>query len=119
MYTEAQVVSFGNYLLQRYNVQVHSTDGKNTPIYQREVCDADLSNWKEQNPQKPNENRLPSAHQRREAVWVNFWSNSIPCEVHAVHFYERKEKYDLNIFGSNGDNTRIYNIDSAFISKTK
>lgn len=43
---ETQLVSFGNYLLSNYGVQVHSTDGKNTPLYQRQVSDADLSNWK-------------------------------------------------------------------------
>lgn len=42
---EAELFSFGNYLLNRYNVMVMSNDGSNEPIYQRSVTDADLKNW--------------------------------------------------------------------------
>lgn len=41
----AELVSFGNYLLKRYNVMVMSNDGSNEPIYQRQVTDADIKNW--------------------------------------------------------------------------
>lgn len=41
------LVSFGNYLLSRYGVQVKSTDGSNQDLYQRQVSDADLSNWRD------------------------------------------------------------------------
>lgn len=47
---ETHLVSFGNYLFGTYGVKVHSTDGKNTPLYQRQVSDADLANWKHENP---------------------------------------------------------------------
>lgn len=39
------MVTFGNYLLERYNVQVMSNDGSNVPLYQRQVTDADLRNF--------------------------------------------------------------------------
>lgn len=41
------LVSFGNYLLHRYGVQVGSNDGSNTPLYSRQVTHADLSNWRD------------------------------------------------------------------------
>lgn len=39
------LVSFGNYLFERYGVQVMSNDGTDKPIYQRMVTDADLKNF--------------------------------------------------------------------------
>lgn len=60
---------------------------------------------------------LPSQHQIGDSVWFNLWSNSIPAEVHAVHFSASKVKYDLNVVPNKGDTTRIYNVDSVFISK--
>jgi len=115
LFTEAQLVSFGNFLLKTYGVQVYSTDGKNQPIYQREVTDADFSNWKEV--ENPNPFQLPSGHQIDAPVWLALWSCRIPCEVHAVHFYDGKVKYDLRVFGEDGQQTRVYNIDSAFVTK--
>lgn len=43
----ADLVSFGNFLLERYGVMVMTNDGTNTPAYQREVTHADLCNWQE------------------------------------------------------------------------
>lgn len=117
MFTEAQLVSFGNFLLSRYNVQVYSTDGKNQPIYQRQVDDADIVNWKFDS-EIPDKIILPSGHQPEDKVWFKCWSANIPAEIHAVHFYVGKVKYDLQLFGDNGNVTRIYNVDSAFVSKT-
>ena len=44
------LISFGNYLFERYSVQVMSNDTKvpPRPLYQRKVTDADLQNWKEE-----------------------------------------------------------------------
>lgn len=61
---------------------------------------------------------LPSQHQIDDSVWLNLWGKSIVSEVHAVHFYTGKVKYDLNVFGENGLQTRIYNVDSVFVTKS-
>ena len=115
MYSEAQLVSFGNSLLNTYDVTFFSNDGKNTPISKREVSHADVENWKE----KENYDglMLPSAHQIGSSVFLQLWSARIVSEIHAVHFYEGKVKYDLIVFGDNGEQTRLYNIDSAFVTK--
>lgn len=65
---------------------------------------------------------LPSAHQIDDSVWFNLWSTSVPSDVVGIHFYAGKVKYDLqlNMLTSNEDGeatTRIYNVDSAFVSK--
>src|SRR6185369_12495066 len=62
---------------------------------------------------------LPSQHQIGDQVFFNLWSASVIGEIHEIHFTASKVKYDLNVFSGNGEVTRIYNIDSAFISKTK
>ncbi len=122
MFTEAQVVSFGNYLLQRYNVQVHSTDGKNIPIYQREVCDADICNWKFDS-EIPDKIMLPSAFQPEDNALFCFDGAKIQAKVLGVHFYNGKVKYDLELYESPKEgndshySTRIYNVDSAFVTK--
>ncbi len=123
-HTEARLCSFGNYLLSRYGVMVHSTDGKNTPIYQREVSSADLANWEhEWNQQSgmPEQTLLPSQFDIGEKVIFSinqsFGDNPFPytAEVLAVHFYEGKVKYDLSIPIYGEPPTRIYNIDSCFV----
>lgn len=58
---------------------------------------------------------LPSQHQIGDNVWLNLWSSNIVSEVIAVHFYSGKVKYDLKVFGGNGEETRIYNIDFIFV----
>lgn len=60
---------------------------------------------------------LPSAHQMGDEVWLCLWSAKIVSEIHAIHFYEGKVKYDLIVHGDNGQQTRVYNIDSAFVTK--
>lgn len=60
---------------------------------------------------------LPSQHQIGNEVWLTLWSSPIASEIHAVHFYEGKVKYDLIVFGGNGDQTRLYNVDSVFVVK--
>lgn len=117
MFTRQHLVSFGNYLLSQYDVKVHSTDGKNTPLYQRQVADADTFNWKEE--EKIDEQSLPSQHQIEDKVWLKLWSATVPVEILAVHFYPGKVKYDVEVFGDNGEVTRLYNVDSAFLPKTK
>jgi hypothetical protein len=124
MFTEAQLVSFGNYLLLTYGVQVHSTDGKNIPVYQREVTDADFCNWKET--QKDNGNTLPSRFQLDDKVSVRFRPDFVINEARVikVHFTESKVLYDLEVkisFEGNSDHpagfttTRVYNIDSSVV----
>lgn len=119
MFTEKQLVEFGNFLFKTYDVQVHSTDGKNIPLYLRQVSDADFCNWKDGNPIKAWETKLPSQHQIGENVWLQLWSDYIVSEINAVHFYESKVKYDLIVNTSDGGQTRLYNVDSDFVTKTK
>lgn len=61
--------------------------------------------------------KLPSAFQIGDSAFINFWSHEIGGEVCGVHFYNGKVKYDFKVFGGNGGETRIYNIDSAFVSR--
>jgi hypothetical protein len=122
---DKQLVSFGNYLLKEYGVMVHSSDGKNVPIYQREVSHADICNWKDEYllVEKPVE--LPSQHQVGDKVLMCLMPEGhdedsfpgIPAVVNAVHFYRGKVKYDLELRFIGGDSTRIYNIDSVFVLK--
>lgn len=62
-------------------------------------------------------NTLPSAHQINDEVVVNFWKAKMNARVLGIHFYEGKVKYDLEVFSKEQDFTRIYNIDSAFVTK--
>jgi|SRR6185369_5012426 len=117
MFTQAQLVEFGNYLLKTYGVQVHSTDGKNQPIYQREVSDADFSNWSDTVTDKSI--ILPSAHQMGDEVWVHLWVSKFCGYINGIHFYEGKVKYDIKVYGQGELYTKLYNIDSAFVSKDK
>ena len=122
-FTEAQLVSFGNYLLSRYNVQEYSNDGRNVPLFQRVVHDADLANWKHEESTKPNpypwetkeHTNYPSRYALDEYVWYRLWSCDVPATINAVHFYHGKVKYDLELLGQDGDKTRIYNVDSAYV----
>lgn len=117
MYNKSQLVSFGNHLFKTYGVQVHSTDGKNQPIYQREVSDADLANWKEEAPEKPitptynlkfkprdqwhqaKSGPLPSRFQNGDPVVVYLGTAGIiqNCVVIKVHFTESKVLYDVEV----------------------
>lgn len=118
MFTKSHLVAFGNYLLKTYGVQVHSSDGKNQPVYQREVTDADLSNWKED---VKADGLLPSRFQHGDPVVVHFRKSGIiqNCKVIKIHFTESKVSYDLEVKweGEDGDmyTDRLYNIDSAVV----
>lgn len=119
MFTEAHLISFGNYLLSTYGVQVHSSDGKNIPIYQREVSHADMENWKYENSTQPAQDKehsiFPSRYGIGEFVWFRLWSADIAAMILCVHFYEGKVKYDLELLADDGDKTRIYNVDSVYV----
>lgn len=122
IFTEEQLCSFGNFLLKTYGVQVHSGDGKNLPIYQREVTDADFSNWQWELNQSSN-TATPSQFQigsrakfccmPDEAEVESF--PGILCEVLAVHFYAGKVKYDLDLLFAGDQRSRIYNVDSVLV----
>lgn len=113
-YRDAYLIRFGNFLFKRYDVKVHSSDGKNQPIYQREVSHADLENWKHES-EYNNHELYPSRYQIGQYVWFRLWSADIAATVLCVHFYEGKVKYDLELLGTDGDKTRIYNVDSAYV----
>jgi hypothetical protein len=122
MFTEAQLVSFGNYLLKKYGVQEYSTDGSNTPIHQRQVGHADVCNWKKA--ERPTLLPLPSAFQIGDHVKLSIFGADLPGQVLTVHFYESKVKYDVCVYdldeiGTPKYETRLYNIDSAFVTKNQ
>lgn len=118
MFNESHLVSFGNYLLSRYNVPVYSSDGKNTPIHQREVSHADMENWKHENPEEDRGVLLPSRYKHNDPVFFKFGGVEICANIHAVHFTVSKVKYDLDLFCVSADGedyTRIYNVDSVYV----
>lgn len=126
MFTEAQLVSFGNFLLKTYGVQVFSNDGQNAPLYQREVTDADFCNWKEE--EKPDELQLPSRFQQTDKVFFfprtsedqkDHEIPGLPAEILAVHFYTGKVKYDLSLTVEEKEYSRIYNVDSLLVGPRK
>lgn len=120
---EVQLVSFGNYLLKTYGVNVHSNDGKNTPIYQREVTDADLANWKVEGEFPSNCTYYPSRHSLQQVVGIKFKNSIEPMNatIIGIHVYEGKIKYDVALWIGDGSvddsqqQTRIYNVDSCFV----
>ena len=119
-YTERQLVSFGNYLLTRYGVMVYSNDGKNQPIYQREVHDADLCNWKDENPEF-NHSLFPSRHAIGDMVKVFLMPEGekefpgFTGKITAVHFTNSKVKYDVELIFAGDFVSRIYNVDSVLV----
>lgn len=112
------LVSFGNYLLKRYGVMVHSSDGKNVPIYQREVGDADLCNWKEESKSTTN-GPVFSLGDTVKVFLMPEGENSFPGftgKVTAVHGYPGKIKYDVELKFAGGFSSRIYNVDEVLVS---
>jgi hypothetical protein len=63
--------------------------------------------------------KLPSAHQFGDNVWVNLWGTELIGEICAVHFFLGKVKYDVKTFGEDGDYTKLYLVDSAFVTAKK
>lgn len=66
------------------------------------------------------ENKLPSAHQINEPVVCHLLAEKYECRVNKIHFDETKVMYDLAVGWVEDDGyqyTRIYNVDSAFVSK--
>jgi len=124
----AQLVSFGNYLLKTYGVNVHSTDGSNQPLYQREVSHADLENWEHENPQLEDggvpfkaHTKYPSRYALDEKVKVFLMPEGaedfpgFTGIITAIHFTNGKVKYDVEIKFYGDHSTRIYNLDSILI----
>lgn len=117
------LVSFGNYLFDRYDIKVFSDDGQNVPIYRRQVTDADIQNWQVG---QQVQSKLPSAYQIGAKVQVQFGEEGTlkNCEVIKVHFSDYKVLYDIGVSGNFEQTTehpagkwytRLYNVDSAFI----
>lgn len=67
---------------------------------------------------------LPSRCQHNQVVKVKFRENDEPfnATVRGIHFYPGKVKYDVGLWIGDGsvdkpeDETRIYNVDSVFVS---
>lgn len=119
MYTTKQLVGFGNYLLKRYNVMVYSTDGTNTPVYGRQVTDADHVNWEGESEENT------AAFASGERVWCSLhqYNNHEPllkARVLGVHAYNNVIKYDLSLVDGGVEEreyTRIYNVEARFVQK--
>lgn len=117
---EEPLVSFGNYLLSKCKVKGHDLDGE--PVFDRQVTDADLCNWREANPIKAFNMKLPSKYQVNDHVRLDFFDAGFVknCTIIKVHFTESKVLYDVDVtIGTdvNGkpNKTRLYNIDSCFV----
>ncbi len=121
MYTEKQLVGFGNFLLKRYNVQVYSNDGTNTPIYDRNVHHADIENWKHDNPEAAAQAVQQTMFQLDELVGLSWYETmpTVPCRIHQVHISQYRTTYDLIIKTGEkkGEEARCYNVDERFLSK--
>jgi hypothetical protein len=115
LYTEKELVSFGNHIIEKY------FDGKADG-----VTHADIENWKEEQPPKIGADPLPSAHQYGDIVIVNLLNaGSFPVKIINVKFINegRGVTYDVEVpLGKTPEGedcfTRIYNIDTVFISAT-
>lgn len=60
---------------------------------------------------------LPSGHQIDDHCFLSLWETDLTADILAVHFYPGKVKYDLAVQSPLQDGeTRIYNVDSAFVS---
>lgn len=125
---KTDLVSFGNYLLKTYNVNVHSTDGYNAPLYTRQVSDADLKNWEGENPQLNGggtpfkaHTSYPSRYELGEKVKIFIMPEGeetfpgFTGIITAVHFTQSKVKYDVEIKFYGDYSTRIYNLDSILV----
>lgn len=107
-----ELVSFGNYLLSKERTQSVSEQVKQW------VTHADLSNWEH--------TYYPSRYKHGDKVILNFFTSGTisNCKIIKVHFTESKVLYDVevemiiknDIEGDKPYHTRLYNIDSLFVS---
>ena len=122
IYSESQLIRFGNFLFLTYGVMVHSSDGKNQPIYERMVTDADLCNWKEL------ENSDATLCGKREFTFGDSvkvflmpeGESDFPgfnAKIISVHQLVGKCKYDVEITFAGGFKSRIYNVDEVLVAR--
>lgn len=120
-YSEADLIRFGNFLFKTYGVMVHSSDGKNQPVYERGVTHADMCNWKDVN--KPVFDGANFSHGDKVKVFLMpEGEDQFPgfnARILTVHHHVGKTKYDLEIRFAGDFSTRIYNVDETLISSAK
>lgn len=126
---EAMLVSFGNFLLNRYGVMVYSNDGKNEPIYKREVSDADICNWKGFIQQLQDETKFSlsedSEIKHGDLVKVFLMpegESSFPGingRVTAINDKLTKKTYDVELHFAGDFKSRVHNIDPVLVKKIK
>jgi hypothetical protein len=124
---EAMLVSFGNFLFDRYGVMVFSNDGRNTPIYKREVTDADICNWKDFIEQMEKEMKYVTSdeydlkHGDLVKVFLMPEGESefpgINGRVTAINDKLTKLTYDVELVFAGGFKSRIHNVDSVLVKK--
>ncbi len=120
---EKELVSFGNYLFKRYGVMEYSNDGKNTPLFERMISDADLCNWRDTLPEDARQFEQLSRYKNGDGVKLCLMpegnrTNDFPgltALVRGVHFFSGKVKYDLELRFYGDYSTRIYNVDELFV----
>lgn len=121
IYSEAQLIHFGNFLFKRYDVMVFSSDGKNQPIYERGVTDSDLCNWKELD--RPLQESVNLSYGDKVKVFLMpEGEDTFPGlngSIVAIHDYPGKKKYDVEITFAGGFKSRVYNVDEILIVKQK
>lgn len=111
MYNEEQLVSFGNYLFEKYGVMKCSADGRGTPLYQRSVADADLANWRHERREQGKPIIFGKGDQVTLSLPVAGGNYAfLDAKVINIHDVGRNTKYDLALVYNGKEHTRVYNI---------
>ena len=124
---EAMLVSFGNFLLNKYGVMVYSSDGKNEPIYKRQVSDADICNWKYFLDELSKETKFilsedfEIGHGDHVKVFLMPEGETsfpgINGRVTAINDKLTKKTYDVELHFAGGFKSRIHNVDEILVKK--
>ena len=85
----------------------------------KEIANKILAEWdNDSETQVDSDLKLPSRFYINQVVKLKFVKNieQLTATVRGIHFYKGKVKYDLAIWLDDNTETRIYNVDSAFVS---
>lgn len=126
---EAMLVSFGNFLFNRYGVMVYSSDGKNKPQYPRDVSDADVFAWKDFIQQLQAETKFILSEDSEighgdlvKVFLMPEGESSFPGingRVTAINDKLTKKTYDVELHFAGDFKSRVHNIDPVLVKKIK